>query len=66
MEKALHPPGLGQAHLRVALLGHHGRPHDIELCPGEVEQITPSLTVHQQLTCVTTLAPQRESPSIDH
>eukprot|EP00975_Prorocentrum_lima_P037253 7837842-Prorocentrum_lima.AAC.1 len=57
VEKVLHPPGLGGAHLRLALLGHHGLSYEIKLCSGEVEQITPSLKVHQHFTCVTTLEP---------
>eukprot|EP00975_Prorocentrum_lima_P014928 3166460-Prorocentrum_lima.AAC.1 len=57
-EEVLHPPGLVQAHLRLALLGHHGLSDEIKLCPGEVEQITASLEVHQQFICATTLEPQ--------
>eukprot|EP00975_Prorocentrum_lima_P001705 366738-Prorocentrum_lima.AAC.1 len=64
MEKLLHPPSLGQIDLCPSPLGEHGLSYDIKLCPGKVEQISPSLQAHQQFTCISTLDPQSESSPI--
>eukprot|EP00975_Prorocentrum_lima_P014138 3003004-Prorocentrum_lima.AAC.1 len=55
MYKVLHPPGLGQTRLVLALLCHHGLSYEIEPCPGEIEEITSSLEIDHKFAGVTTL-----------